>query len=311
MDSRKVVVAGGTGLIGRAVTQHLTTKGWEVVVLSRSALEVDGVRAVAWDGRTVGEWAAELDGAHGVVNVAGTPVIKRWTPSNRRAMLDSRLEPTRAIGEAIAAAASPPAVWINASAVGFYGDTGGREASEATRAGAGFLAEMCQRWEEACTQADAPDTRKVLLRIGPVLAREGQFVKANRLATSLGLGSAIGSGRQYLSWIHVRDLVRIVEWCLSGTAVGPLNATAPNPVTNSELMACMRAILCRPLVPPAPAFAVRAVGALLGVEPELLLSGQRAVPEIALARGFRFEFSKIEDALLDVLDTVPDAWKMP
>lgn len=309
MDPEKVVVAGGTGLIGRAVTRHLATNGWDVVVLSRSAKKAEGARVVAWDGRTVGDWAAELDGAHGVVNMAGTPVIKRWTPSNRRAMLDSRLEPTRAIGEAIAAASSPPKVWINASAAGFYGDTGSREVSEATRAGIGFLPEMCQRWEDACTQADAPDTRKVLLRIGPVLAREAQFVKVNRLATKLGLGSAIGPGSQYLSWIHISDVVCLVEWCLTGTATGPLNATAPNPVTNSELMACMRTILCRPPVPPVPAFAIRAVGALLGMESELLLSGQRAVPEIALARGFRFEFSEIKDALLDVLDPVPDAWK--
>ncbi|MCH8980190.1 MAG: TIGR01777 family protein [Armatimonadetes bacterium] len=311
MHSRKVVVAGGTGLIGRAVTQHLAANGWDVVVLTRSSKKIEGAKAVVWDGRSVGGWAAQLDGAHGVVNLAGAPIIKRWTKSNRRAILDSRLETTRALGDAIAAASSPPAVWINASAVGFYGETGSREASEATRPGTGFLADLCQQWEGACTQAATPDTRKVMLRIGAVLAREGKFVRATRLATKLGLGSAIGTGRQYVSWIHISDLVRLVEWCLTGTATGPLNATAPNAVTNSELMVCMRALLCRPPVPPVPAFAVRAAGALLGMEPELLLSGQRAVPEIALARGFRFVFSKIEDALLDVLDTVPEAWKTP
>ena len=309
MESRKVVVAGGTGLIGRAVSEHLTANDWEVVVLSRSDKKSGQAKSVTWDGRTVGDWATELDGAHAVLNFAGFPIIKRWSRSNRRAIHDSRIASTRAIGEAIAAAAAPPKVWINASAVGFYGDTGSREVSEATRSGVGFLAELCQEWESACAQADTPCTRKVMLRIGAVLSREGRFVKSLGLVTKLGLGSAVGSGRQYVSWIHVHDLVRLVDWCLSGSAVGPLNAVAPNPVTNAEMMACMRAVLCRPPVPPVPAFAVKAMGALMGFEPELLLASARVVPANAQARGFQFEFPKIEDALFEVLDPVPAAWK--
>ena len=130
MESRKVVVAGGTGLIGRAVAEHLKANDWDVVILSRSDKELDHAKSVTWDGSTVGGWATELDGAHAVLNFAGFPIIKRWTRSNRRAIHESRIGSTRAIGEAIAAAAAPPKVWINASAVGFYGDTGSREASD-------------------------------------------------------------------------------------------------------------------------------------------------------------------------------------
>lgn len=302
MDASKIVIAGGTGFLGKLLRSHFEAQGREVVVIGRSG-------GVTWDGKTQGEWAKSLEGAEAVVNLSGKSIAQKWTPARLQEMEDSRVQPTLAIAEAIKSCKTPPKVWINASAVGFYGDTGSREASEATRAGSDALGKMCVRWESACLSADTPDTRKVCIRIGVVLDDQAEFVKATSRVAKMGIGSALGSGRQYISWIHSGDLMRMFEWCLYEPVQGAINACSPNPVTNAQYMEEIRGVYGRPNVPAVPAPVVRAVVSLMGKEPYLLLSGQRAVPEIALARGFRFRFPEIKGALDDVLRAVPEAWR--
>ncbi|HXH60725.1 MAG TPA: TIGR01777 family oxidoreductase, partial [Fimbriimonadaceae bacterium] len=265
----KIIVAGGTGSLGRLLTAAFKGAGYHVLVLSRSA----GAGRVVWDGKTVGDWATELEGAIAVVNLSGQSVVKRWTPASTKAMRDARVLSTIAIADAIKACKTPPRVWINASAAGYYGDTGDREVTEASKPGNGFLAELCVEWERACLQAYTPETRKVCLRIGVVLGPGAEFIKKVGILVRIGLGSALGNGRQYVSWIHGHDLAQMALWCLQEPVSGPLNAVAPQPVTNACLMAEMRAALSRPPVPPVPAPLVRLAVGLAGMEPTLLLTG--------------------------------------
>jgi uncharacterized protein (TIGR01777 family) len=305
MEPSRIVIAGGTGSVGKVLRAHFAEQGREVVVLSRR----EGPGLTQWDGKTHGFWANVLEGAEAVINLSGTPITGRWTERNKRVYEDSRVLPTVAIGEAVRKAQSPPRVWINASAVGFYGDTGSREVSEATRAGTGFMGELCSKWEDACLSQTTLGTRKVCLRLGVVLHREAEFVRATTLMAKVGLGSALGNGRQYISWIHWHDLAKMAEWCLYEPVSGPLNACSPHPETNAEYMAALRKSFGRPRVPSVPAPLVRLGASLMGKEPDLLLTGQRAVPEIALARGFRFRFPELQAALDDVLKVVPPAWR--
>ena len=305
MDASKIVIAGGSGFLGGLLRSHFENQGREVVVLSRN----EGPGLVKWDGKTHGFWAQQIEGAAAVINMSGRQVTARWTEKNKREYEDSRIEPTRAIGEAVRKAQSPPKLWINSSAAGIYGDSGSREVTEATRPGTGFLAELCQKWEDACLSVETPGTRKVCLRTGVLLHPEAEFVKATSNCVKFGLTSPQGTGRQYVSWIHWQDWLKMVEWCLYEPVSGPLNATAPHPETNAEYMAALRRVYGRPALPPVPAPLVKMVVRLIGKEPELLLTGQRAIPEIAEARGFRFRFPELQGAVDDVLGVVPGAWR--
>jgi uncharacterized protein (TIGR01777 family) len=305
MEPSKIVIAGGTGLIGSLLQKSFADQGREVVVLSRK----EGPGLTQWDGKTHGFWAHSLEGADAVINLCGRPIVDRWTAANKSEYESSRVDPTEAIGEAVRKAQTPPRVWINASAIGFYGDSGAREVSEATRHGSDFMGDLCAKWEHACLRHETPDTRKVCLRMGVVLHAEFPFVKLASLAAKLGLAQTLGTGKQYISWIHAQDLVKMTEWCLFEPVSGPVNACSPDPVTNAEFMAAFRRVYGHPALPAVPAPLVKLGASLAGKEPSLLLTGQRAVPEIALARGFRFRFPELTEALDDVLGAVPAAWK--
>ncbi len=304
----KVVVAGGSGFIGAALVEVLQGSGHETVVLSRSGKGPRGSRAVVWDGKSVGPWAAELEGAMGVVNLAGHPVMDRWTPAVMEKIRSSRVETTRAIGEAIASCQTPPTAWVNASAVGYYGDTGAAEVSEASPAAMGFLGDVCRQWEAAVDSAVAPNTRKVKVRIGFVLGRGGGALPLLSTVTKAFLGGPLGSGRQYVPWIHVKDLARIIVWALTEDVHGAINGTAPRPVTNADLMAGLRAAFGRPPVPAAPEPLVRLMLQAQGLPADVVLGGTRAVPAIPLGLGFQFEFETLAQALADLIDDAPRAW---
>ena len=304
----KVVIAGGSGFIGRAVVAAAVEAGHEAVVLSRSGKAGPGARAVQWDGSTLGPWTGELEGADGVVNLAGETILKRWTLAHRKAMRSSRLGTTRLIGEAVAACSNPPKAWVNASAIGWYGDSGQREVSEASPAAKDESAALCRDWEAAVDESATPSTRKVKVRIGLVLGNDGGALPLLAKVTKAFLGGPLGDGTDYRSWIHIKDLARMIVWAVESDVVGAINGTAPNPVTEADLMAALREALGRPPVPPAPPFVAEAMANLMGIPKEVLLSGCRAVPAIPLARGFQFEFPTIARALSELLDDVPSAW---
>lgn len=298
----KTVIAGGSGFIGSALTSGLVAAGREVVVLSRGTHAPKGARNVLWDARTLGGWQTELEGAEAVVNLAGRPIACRWTARNRQEILNSRLDSTRALAQAISECVLPPKTWINAAAVGIYGDMGDADLDENadTAHARGFLADVCRAWEHAVEAAATPRTRKVKLRIGFVLAARGGALPVLARLTRCFLGGSAGSGRQYVSWIHFEDLVRLIEWLLDNDVEGPVNATAPSPVTNAELMCDLRRAWHKPWSPAVPAPVLRLAGKLVGPDAELVLAGQRILPGRALSAGFSFKFAALDQALNDL-----------
>ena len=297
----RVVLAGGSGFLGRALAEAFERAGYEPVVLTRRVRK-SSARQVEWDGRTVGPWARELEGAAAVVNLAGRSVDCRHTPEHRREIVESRTHSVEAVGRAIAACAEPPKVLVQAGSLAVYGDAGRRVCGEDAPAGRGFPAEVCLRWEQVFDSLELPATRKVLLRIGFVLGRDGGALPTLARLARLYLGGTVGEGHQYISWLHVRDFCRLVLWCVEReAAAGVYNATGPCPVTNAEFMCELRCALRRPWSPRVPARLVRLGAFLLRTEPALALEGRRCIPDRLVEEHFKFIYTNLESALADLL----------
>jgi uncharacterized protein (TIGR01777 family) len=302
----RIVIAGGTGFLGRPLARQLSADGHDVVLLTRgensSGRDSTGsggrVRAVAWspDGQS-GPWASEVDGAGAVINLAGASIAgKRWSAAHKQLVLDSRLRATASLVAAIRRAAAPPPVLVSGSAVGYYGPRGDEVVTEQTPAGHDFLAGACVRWEAEAEQATSDRTRVVRVRTGIVLEKDGGALPPMLVPFKFGVGGPIGSGRQYWPWIHRDDWIGIVRLALQSPGLsGPLNATAPEPVTNAAFARALGAALHRPALVPTPAFAVRII--LGEMADGLVLAGQRAVPERAEAAGFVFAHRHLDAAL--------------
>lgn len=305
----KIVIGGASGLVGSLIIDWFGEQEAEIVALSRSSKPVKGAtRTVQWDGKSFSGWEKEIDGAEMAINLSGSPIAVRWTKENLAKIRSSRVDSTMVFGEAIEVASERPKVWINSSAVGFYGDTGSRERSEASPVGEGLLPEMCQEWEDAADKFSHL-TRQVKLRTGIVLSMSGGMLPMLNRLTKMFIGGAVPPGSQYISWIHERDMVRAIACCATNPQVsGAVNAVAPNPVTNAELMAELRKLHSRPWIPPAPTPFIRAFSALSGIPMELIQESQRVVPEILLGQGFKFEFPTIREALQNLCDDSPHRW---
>jgi uncharacterized protein (TIGR01777 family) len=303
----KIVIAGGTGFLGRPLADALAAERHDVVVLSRAPSHSrGGVRFVSWtpDG-SAGAFAGEIDGAGAIVNLAGEPIAAmRWSSDQKRRILDSRVNATRSLVEAILRAANPPGVLVSGSAVGYYGPLGDQIAPEETPAGSDFLARVSEQWEAEAQRAASDRTRVVCLRTGLVLERDGGALPKMLPPFRLFAGGPVGSGRQYWPWIHRDDWIRLVRWVIdAGTVSGPVNGTAPNPVTNREFASALGRALHRPAILPAPAFALKL---MLGeMADALLLSGQRAIPAKAQRQGFTFRHATVDDALRAVFRSKP------
>jgi uncharacterized protein (TIGR01777 family) len=295
-----IVVAGGTGLLGTALVRALRADGNHVVVLTRHPTR-EGEVLWSPDSVTAG-WASTLDGAAAVINLAGTSIADgRWTRARKTAILESRTLPTGALVRAIAASRQPPRVFISSSAIGIYGNRVDEPVSEDTDAGSDFLASVCREWEAIAHQATA-SSRVVLLRTGVALARTGGALPQLALPFRLFAGGPLGSGRQYVSWIHLHDWVAMVQWALATEEVaGPLNLTAPAPVTNAEFARMLGHVLKRPAWITTPAFALRL--ALGEMADALVLGGQRVLPEVAQKHGFVFRYPTLEPALREIFGT--------
>jgi uncharacterized protein (TIGR01777 family) len=297
----KIVIAGGTGFLGRPLATALADSGFEIVLLSRRAARTASpFRVVAWtpDGRT-GPWASELHGATAVVNLAGESIgDHRWSDAQKRKILESRVQATRSLVEAIKAATTPPLVLVSGSAVGYYGPCDDRPVTEDTPAGSDFLASVCVQWEDEAKRASA-STRVVCVRTGLPMARDGGALPRMLPPFWFGAGGPIGSGRQYWPWIHRKDWIDLVRFAIvSPNVSGPLNATAPNPLPNAAFAKVLGRAIHRPALMPAPGFALKL---LLGEMAEgLLLSGQRALPAKAERLGFSFAYPQLEGALAEV-----------
>ena len=295
----KIVIAGGTGFIGCHLASHFTKNQYEVVILTRNPKHEHEER---WDGSTVGVWKRHIEDAAAVINLSGAPIIVHWSEANKLNVLESRLNSTKAIGEAINQCENPPKVWINASAVGYYGDRKDEDLDESSTAGekGKFEVDTCVAWEHAQWSICTERTRQVRMRSGLALGMDGgAFEKLYKL-TKFYLGGHLGNGTQYMSWIHIEDLCRLFQWCIDKEITGPVNGTTPSPVRNAEFMLILRSVLKRPWSPPVPAFVLKVISFLGGPEASLLLEGRRVLPKCALDSGFQFKFPHLTDAIVDL-----------
>jgi uncharacterized protein len=302
----RIVITGGSGLIGAALARDLGASGHEVVVLSRDPDKLKSlprnVRAARWDGTSAQGWADLAAGPDtAIVHLAGESIAGgRWTTERKRRIRDSRIQSSAAVVQAIERAAIQPRVLLQGSAVGYYGPCGDEEVPEEHPPGDDFLARLCVEWEASTAAVEALGVRRALLRTGVVLAREGGALPKMALPFRMMIGGPLGSGRQWLPWIHLADEVGAIRFLLDDDgARGPFNLTAPNPVRNRDLGVALGRALHRPSLLPTPAFALQlALGEMAG----MLLAGQRAVPRALLARGYGFRFPNLGPALSDLLD---------
>ena len=292
----KLLITGGTGFIGVPLCQRLVQRGHDLFVLTRQPPRrstQDRVQFLSWD---TDAWLQTLRSIEGVINLAGASLAaKRWTSTQKQIIRDSRIHTTRRLVDAIAAAAKKPSILMNASAIGYYGARDNEELGEAESAGSGFLAELCQAWEAEAQRAERLGVRVVRLRIGLVLGPGGGALAKMVPPFRFFVGGPLGSGRQWVSWIHQADVLGLIEWVLTHQEVsGAVNATAPTPVNMRELCQELGHVMHRPSWAPVPANVLRL---LLGEMADLLLTGQRVLPHVALRGGYTFAFPTLRPAL--------------
>lgn len=296
MLQRRIILAGGSGFLGRRLAEFFEERHFDVISLTRSRTNRPGF--VYWQPGSVGPWYKNLEGAAALINLTGRSVDCRPTKSNRAEVLRSRVQSVVTLAKAIRACETPPSVWIQASSTAIYGDRRGETCTEETCAGEGFAADICRRWEKELQMQYIEGLRKVILRIGFVLAANGGALHRLARLTQMGLGGAAGSGRQVISWLHHEDFCRMVLWCIENhLASGVYNATGPHPATNSEFMRALRKTLNKSAFFPMPSPIVRLGALLLRTDPSLALTGRKAIPQRFLDLGFRFEYEELQPAL--------------
>jgi uncharacterized protein (TIGR01777 family) len=300
----RVIITGGSGLIGRALATDLARNSHEVIIISRRPERIihlpAGVRAERWDGRTAEGWYSLADGADAIVNLAGENISSgRWTDERKRAILQSRLNAGQAVVQAVKAATRKPRVLIQASGIGYYGPCGNEEITEETPPGHDFLAGLATEWESSTAFLEAFGVRRAIIRTGVVLSIEGGALPRMLLPFRFFVGGRLGSGRQWFPWIHIADEVGAIRYLIENEAAsGPFNLSAPIPLTNTEFSHLLGQQLRRPALIPTPEFALRL---LFGEMATAILDGQRAVPKRLLQLDFKFRFPEAGPALRDLL----------
>lgn len=297
----KVVIAGGSGALGQRIARDLTARGDDVVVLSRSVTRVRWGRQVHWDGRTVGPWASELSDA-ALVNLCGELVFRRPTPANIALLTRSRTEPTRALARACTGLDRPLPVLLQMSTLAIYGDAGEAVLDESAPPADDppQMAGVARAWEDAAAEITA--ARQVTLRTGIVFDRDTPAFDRLTGFVRWGLGGRMGSGRQWISWLHIDDLCAIVRHCVDDPMLsGIVHATSPNPVRNSDLMAALRRTMGRAAGVPTPAPLVRVGSVFMRADPLLVLTGRRCVPKRLRDAGFEFTYPELGPAVADLL----------
>lgn len=308
----KILITGGTGLIGRTLIADLVRCGHSVTVLTRdsqrAALRLPrGVSAYPWDAKTLEGWGHRVAETDAIVNLAGESIAgerlsailtRRWTPEVKARIRASRVEIGALLSEAIRQADQKPAIFLQASAVGYYGPASEREMEESAPPGDDFLAQVCVAWEDSTASVEALGVRRVILRTGLVLAREGGILPIMLLPVKTFVGGPLGDGKQAVPWIHLADEVAAIRFLLEHEVTqGPYNLSAPHPVTQAEFARVAGRVLGRPTAISTPTLALKLA---LGEKAALVLEGQRAVPRRLLEAGFGFQFENLEDALRDL-----------
>jgi hypothetical protein len=303
------MIAGGSGLIGRALTSALTAAGDEVTILSRYPTRVTGLpagsSAVTWDGKTSGDWAAQVENIDVVVNLTGENLSgegflpSRWTKGRKSRIVHSRLNSGKVLSKAIEMAENKPSVFVQASGIGYYGSMQEKRLTEADSPGNDFPANLCVRWEASSQPVEVLGVRRVVVRNGVVLSTEGKVLPLLVLPYKMWVGGRIGSGKQVYSWIHIEDEVRAIQFLIrNNQARGVFNLTSPNPLTNDEFGRTIGRVMNRPHYFPIPGFAMHLA---FGEVSTMVLQGQRVLPKKLIELGFEFKYPTLEAALLDLL----------
>lgn len=305
----RVIITGGTGLIGRKLAERLGGDGYEVVVLSRNPGRVTNLpantRAVKWDTHSAEGWGELADGAKAIINLAGESVAgtgilpDRWTDEKRKRIMQSRLKAGQAVSEAVSQATTKPEVVLQASAVGYYGVSLEGRFDESSPAGNDFLAQVCQAWEPSTADVEKEGVRHVIMRIGLVLSMEGGAFARLVTPYKLFVGGPFGNGKQWWSWIHIDDLVSAMHFLIEKEhAKGIYNLSAPHPLTNNDFGKTLGRVLKRPHLIPVPRFAFQAA---FGEAATIVMDGQHAVPKRLPEAGYTFQFPQAESAFRDLL----------
>lgn len=305
----RVLITGGTGLIGSELTNNLCADGHDVIILSRSGTSdtfmPSRAQLVKWDGRTAEGWGRLVNEVDAIVNLAGesisgaNPVSGRWTAARKRRIVDSRVQAGQAIVQALKGATKRPEVLVQASAVGYYGPHGDEPVTEDTAPGNDFLADVCKQWEASVAGVEALGVRLAIIRTGVVLSSGGGALPFMALPFRYFVGGPLGSGKQYVPWIHEEDQINAIRFLLEHQSMrGAYNVSAPKPVTNADFSKAIGRALRRPSYMPAPEFAIRLV---LGEFATLIVDGQRQIPRRLQQSGFRFQYEDVDTALKDLL----------
>lgn len=297
----RIIITGGTGLIGRHLSEKLAADDHELVVLTRNPQKTPvmpgGTRFVGWDAKTMGDWASEVDGADAIINLAGASLADgRWTDERKKAIYESRMKVGKALTEAVDAASQKPSVFLQASAVGYYGsNTSDKVFTESSTPGSDFLAQVCFDWEASTVAVERMGVRRAVMRTGIVLSNlDGAWPKL-KLPFTFYAGGPLGSGQQWYPWIHIEDESRAIQFLLENDeASGPFNLCAPNPLPNKEFAKVIGEVMGRPSFMPAPGFALRTA---LGEMSTMVLKGQRVLPQKLQEAGFTFTYPHAKDAI--------------
>ncbi|SDB91912.1 TIGR01777 family oxidoreductase [Shouchella lonarensis] len=303
MANKKVLLPGGSGFLGTSFANYLVTVGYEPIILTRSQqADRNGIKYVQWDGQTVGHWQSELEGATAVVNFTGKSVNCIYTKKNKEELIRSRLDSVKVIDEALKQTTNRPSVVIQAGSLAIFGNTTER-CHEDSPHGDDFPSSICKQWEEAFFKEDITGVRKVLFRIGFALGKGGGALGPLLKLAKIGLGGTVGNGRQYISWLHIDDLNRMIVRAIENEAMtGVYNATSTEPVQNSEFMKSLRTSIGKGWAPPAPKFAV-ILGAytFMRTEPSLALTGRRCYPQRLIDEGFSFSYTDLDQTLKELV----------
>lgn len=306
---KRIVIAGGSGFLGRALAAYFTKRDYEITILTRFPKAADvAIREVGWNARTPGEWASEVEGADTVINLTGRSVNCRSHRRNRKLIFESRVNSTGVIGQVISKCKKPPRVWLNSSTATIYKHTVGPawdesgEIASTPEAKDEFSIDVATAWERAFDDAQTPHTRKVATCTAMVLGRDKNSVfPMLRRLTRLGAGGKMGNGRQYVSWIHEDDFCRAIEWLMShGAMSGAVNVAAPNPLTNTEMMKIFRDACGMPIGLPAAKWMLEIGAFFLRTETELIIKSRRVIPGRLTESGFVFRFPYLSEALADL-----------
>lgn len=317
---KKIIIAGGSGFIGEEMIRYFGKKN-DIIILTRqlpdahnnrnkyyslTTEDLNRVSYVKWDGINTGEWAANLNGADLLINLAGKSVNCRYTQKNKKEILESRTKAVAALGNAIRQCTLPPALWINASSATIYRHAVDKPQDEYTgEYHNDFSVQVCKAWENAFYDESAPGTRKIALRMAITLGQGGVLIPYFRLL-KFGLGGKQDNGKQMYSWIHVADTCRMIDWIAEHPELnGTFNCCAPEPVTNDNFMKILRKLTGKRIGLPAPAWMLRLGAALIGTETELVMKSRWVLPTRIQETGFRFHYPNLEDALKDILQKVP------